>query len=162
LSTTTGKFLTNASILLSKFAQNGAIAGDKIVFNGSVWETRSDITYNAEDVAATTNASTTVYATKVTLVTPSLPLGDYMISWSLKWTAANANRGIKVGIFVNGTEIVNQINFSASVADYPMIGGRKKQSAISGIKTIDIKFLSGIGATTITTSEALLTIQRVG
>lgn len=117
--------------------------------------------YNSEALTETSTTSTTTYSNKTTLVTPSLPLGDYIITWSLKWRAANANRGIQVQIVDNTVEQINHINFSANVNDFPMVSGRKKRSAISGVHTIGLNFRVGIGATTIFVSEALLTIERV-
>lgn len=131
------------------------------VNNGDLVPKSYILKYNAESVAETSTTSTTTYLNKISLVTPALPLGDYIIHWSMKWRAANANRGIQLQIARNTAEIINHINFSGSVSDFPMIGGRKKQSGISGVQTVDMNFRVGIGATTIFVSEALLTIERV-
>jgi len=127
----------------------------------NAWILQNKISYNSEALSETsTTSSGSTYANKISLVTPSLELGDCIISWSLKWRAGNANRGIGIQIKRNTSEILTAINFSANVNDFPIIGGIKKQSGISGVQTIDLGFNVGVGSTTIYCSEALLTIER--
>lgn len=113
----------------------------------------ADFYQTAASTGASTTTSTTTYATKTTLVTPTLPLGDYRLAWRYKWLAAKANRGIQSQVLDNGVEISNSINFSANVADNPSISNFIPLSGISGVHTFTFNFRVGIGATTITMSD---------
>lgn len=120
-----------------------------------------DFYQSASSTAESTTTSTTTYATKLTLVTPALPLGDYRVAWRYKWKAANANRGIQSQVLNNGVEISNSINFSANVAAYPSVANFIPVTSISGVRTFTFNFRVGIGATTITVGDYYAEFWRV-
>jgi hypothetical protein len=111
-------------------------------------------------VAETSTTSTTTYINKATLVTPALPLGDYDITWSFKWRAGNANRGIQPQILQNTVEIVNHTHFIANVNERPYVSAKKELVGISGVQTFNFNYRVGIGSTTVYISEVHLDIER--
>ena len=138
-----------------------AINSPDPVNNGDLVPKNFILHFDSEATAETSTTSTTTYSTKATITTPALPSGNYIVEWSFKWRAANANRGIQAQITRNAAEILNHIQFSANVAETPIISGQKKLTGISGVQTIALGFRVGIGATTVFMSEALLSIRRV-
>jgi hypothetical protein len=115
---------------------------------------------DVEALAETSNTSPTVYARKVSLITPALPLGNYVLEWTFKWRVDNSNRGIDISILDNVTELINQIEFAGSATARSVNTGRKKLSNISGIKTFHLDFRTS-GNTTAFISDVLLTIRRL-
>lgn len=111
-------------------------------------------------VSESSTTSTTTYATKLTLTTPALPLGDYRLNWRMKWRAANANRGIQIQVLRNAAEVSNAIRFSASVSDFPIESNFLPLSGISGVQTFNLNFRVGIGSTTIFSSDSYMEIWR--
>ena len=109
----------------------------------------------------TSNTSTTTYVNKVTLTTPSLVSGTYRVSWTFQWRASAANRGIKYRIQVGGVEILAPIEFAASTASLPLCSGSRIVPAISGVKTITLDFLLGIGTGTVYMKNAVVEIWRI-
>lgn len=107
-----------------------------------------------------TTTSTTTYANKLTLNTPTLPLGDYVVEWTFRWLSANANRGVQVRVFDGTTEFVNCIDFTASVSQQTCMAGFAFLNGISGSKTFTLDFRVGIGSTTITMSHARFMFRR--
>lgn len=117
--------------------------------------------FNAKAVAETSTSSTVTYLSKVSITTTALPTGDYKVSWSFKWRASNANRGIRTSLKQNAVEQFTATNFSASVSEVANLSGFKTFEGISGVQTFDFSFRVGIGATTVFMSEAHLEVVRI-
>lgn len=116
---------------------------------------------HATSVGETSNTSTTVDATKVTLVTPNLPIGNYILEWSFKFRCAGANRRSRVNIKDGVTEIIDHIEHYQDAASYPVISMRKVIPNISGVKTYTLNFRVDGTNTTVFISEATLSIRRL-
>lgn len=117
--------------------------------------------YTAEDLGETSNTSQVTDATKVTLTTPALVAGDYIIEWTYKSTAAASNRRGRFNIKDGVTEIISHIDHYSDIQDYPIRTGRKKLTGISGVKTFTFNFRADTAGTTITVSEALVTLRKL-
>lgn len=115
--------------------------------------------YQAAD-AETSNNSTT-YANKVTLVTPTLPIGDYLVQYQFNWRAANADRILEFRVQRGGTDIDTGAPFTGSTSDRQLISGFQRQQSISGIQTFTLDFRRGASATTVYMFNARLFVWRI-
>ena len=126
--------------------------------NGNVFGTQA---YYAEALAETSTTSTTTFLNKVTLTTPTLPLGDYIIYWQFIWRAANASRSLDVRIQRAAANVINWQPFTANIADRQLISGFRRITAISGVQTFTLDFkVSGTG-TTVFMQQANLLAWRI-
>lgn len=117
--------------------------------------------YSAEDVTETSTTSTTVESTKVTLTTPSLPLGDYILEWSFERRANGANKRMFIAVRDGASLLTSTIEHFADTAQVSSTSMRKKLTGISGVKTFTLNFRADTNATTVYMSEALLTLRRI-
>lgn len=129
--------------------------------NGDLVPKSFVLSFDVVQTAETSTTSTTTDSTKASLVTPALPLGNYLLEWTFKWRAAAANRAMRVNVKDNGTELLNHIEFVPSTVPAPMITGRKKLVGISGIKTFTLNFRVQGTATTVFMADAILSVRRV-
>jgi len=120
---------------------------------------------SGSDNTETSTTSTTVYSTKITFNTPSLPLGDYEVLAYYK-SRCGANRAATIRIREGASNILSfDEPFYANVADKPKghIAGRLL--AISGVKALTLEFKVGntalSTASTAFISEAYLEIRRM-
>jgi hypothetical protein len=117
--------------------------------------------YYNEALAETSTTSTTTFLNKVTLTTPALPLGDYLIFWQFIWRALNANRNLDVRIQRNAGLVIGWTPFTANVADRQLLSGFRRIQAISGVQTFTLDFkVSGTG-TTVFMQQANLLAWRI-
>jgi hypothetical protein len=117
--------------------------------------------YNAEAVAETSTTSDVTESTKVTLVTPSLPLGDYILEWSFRRRANAANKRMYVNIRDGGALLVDHDEHFADSVQNAATSMRKKLTGISGVKTYTLNFRADTNNTTVYMSEALVTLRRI-
>lgn len=122
---------------------------------------QSDFYQKASATAETSTTSTTVYLNKLTITTPSLPLGDYRVAWSFKWRTAAANRAHDVRVQRNAANLIQYINFAPNVAEAPASSGFKFAEGISGVQTLTLDFKVSGSRTTAYMSEAMLEIERL-
>lgn len=116
---------------------------------------------NSEAAAETSTTSTTTFLNKVTLTTPVLTLGTYIIKWNFKYRAQNASRFIDVRVQRAAVNIKNYQKFYPNVSERPNDSGYIVVSGISGIQTFTLDFKVSGSGTTVYMSEAYLTIWRV-
>jgi hypothetical protein len=122
--------------------------------NGNVFGTQA---YYAEALAETSTTSTTTFLNKVTLTTPTLPTGDYIIFWQFIWRAANASRNLDVRIQRAAANVINWQPFTANVADRQLLSGFRRIIGISGVQTFTLDFkVSGTGTTVFMQQASLL------
>jgi PleD family two-component response regulator len=119
------------------------------------------LNFNSESLPETSTTSTTVDSTKVTLTTPSLPNGNYILEWSFTGRTLAANRAMRVNVKDSATELENHTEFYSNVAAVAKVTGRKKLTGISGIKTFTLNFRVSGSGTTAYMSNALLTLRRI-
>lgn len=119
----------------------------------------------AQSLGNTTNNSNSVYVTKVTLTTESLPLGNYRLYWKTKFWTSNANRVATIRTYDDVTVLSSDEPFEGSQNSRQIRHGFVDLVQISGVKTFTIQFKAGNAAlttaTTVTLSESELSIWRI-
>lgn len=126
--------------------------------NGNVFGTQL---YYQEALAETSTNSTTTFLNKVTLTTPSLPLGDYICQFQFIWRAANASRSLDVRVQRAASNIQAWRPFTANLADRQLLSGFARNVAISGAQTFTLDFKVSGTATTVYMQQAKLFVWRV-
>jgi hypothetical protein len=117
--------------------------------------------YQTAGTATETSTTSATFQNKVTLTTISLPAGDYRLSWSLQWRAANANRGIGIRVQRDAVELANYTRFSGSASDAPPESGFITLTAqTAGVKVYTLDFRVAIGSTTIFVKNSYLELWR--
>jgi hypothetical protein len=109
----------------------------------------------------TSTTSLTVWANKLTIATPVLPLGNYRIDYAFNWRASNANREADFRIQIASADVANWQPSYLRTAGRPRDSGFVTVDNISGVQTITFDFKVGGTATTIYTSAAFLSFYRV-
>jgi hypothetical protein len=137
-------------------------AATKNYVDVSIKSYRSSVT----DTVETNTTSTTVYSTKATFNTASLPLGDYEILAYYKIRVNNANRAATVRIREGAANILSTDEpFMANLADVGKRHIAGRLFSVSGVKTITLEFKVGnfisATATTVFLSEAYLELRRL-
>ncbi len=118
----------------------------------------NDFFQTAIAAAESSTTSTTVWATKLTLTTPMLPLGDYRLAWRYKWRAG-ANRQLDFRIR-NGTDLFTSQPFTPSAAERRADAGFLHLTGISGIQNYNMEFKITGSGTTLFFSEAFFEFWR--
>jgi hypothetical protein len=121
----------------------------------------SDFSQHVEAVAETSTTSTTVWSTKLTLTTPSLPLGDYEVTFMYKWRNSSANRRQDTRIQVNSANKIAWESFNSNTAEQSLQSGFFLLESVSGVQTITFQFKVVGSGTTTYTSEARMKIKRL-
>lgn len=147
------------AILYDNSTSNGTWAFTYTLDNGNVFGTQL---FYQEDNTETSNNSTTTWANKVTLTTPSLPLGDYLVQYQFNWRASNADRQLEVRVQRGGSTLDTWEPFTGSSSDRQLLSGFKRVQTISGVQTFTLDFRVGGSGTTIFMSNARLFVWRVG
>ena len=118
--------------------------------------------YQAVSAAAeTSTTSTTTFLNKLTLTTPSLPLGDYRLAWRYNWRTLAANRFLEERVQRNGANIATAIRLNANVAARPSDSSFVNLLAISGVQTFTLDFKVNGSGTTVYMSAAELELWRI-
>lgn len=121
---------------------------------GSYWQTTSDS-------GETSTTSTTVWSTKLTLTTPSLPSGDYILNFTFVWRAANANRTLDGRVRDGSTDLLTFRPFTPSTSEQAVASGFIFLSSVSGVKTYTLEFKVFTTATTVYMRNAVFGFWRV-
>ena len=146
------------AILRDASTSNGVWGLTYALDNGNVFGTQI---YYLDAVAETSTTSTTTFLNKISLVTPSLPLGDYLCQFQFIWRSLNANRTLDVRVQRNAANIAAWTPFTGNVADRQLLSGFIRDTSISGVQTYTLDFkVSGTG-TTVYMSQAKLFVWRV-
>jgi hypothetical protein len=145
-------------LLRDNSTSNGVWGLTYTLDNGNVFGTQA---YYAEALAETSTTSTTTFLNKVTLVTPTLPLGDYIIYWQFIWRALNANRNLDVRVQRAAANVITWTPFTANVADRQLLSGFRRITAISGVQTFTLDFKVSGTATTVYMQQANLLAWRI-
>lgn len=93
----------------------------------------------AESEAESTSTSDTL-VDKVSLVTASLPAGNYKFSYSCEMQNSNAGGNVQIEV-LDGATVIGQANIEPdNGSNYYMQSGFKNLSSISGVRTLKIQF----------------------
>jgi hypothetical protein len=111
--------------------------------------------------AETSTTSTTVWSNKLTLTTPSLPLGDYQVGVRFKWRMAAANREADFRIQRGGVDLYTWRPSYIRTQGIPQESTGAYVSNISGVNTFTLDFKINGSGTTIFTSSAEMYLIRV-
>lgn len=111
--------------------------------------------------AETSTTSNSVFSTKATITTPDLPSGNYRLSWSFKWRASAANRGIRYRIQNNSVTNLEAIEFAASASAKPNAAGTTIFENLSGVNNITLGFNIGVGSGTVYMSNVVFEFWRI-
>jgi len=117
--------------------------------------------YYSEDNTETSNNSTTTWANKITLVTPDLPAGDYLVQYQFNWRSANADRQIEFRTQRDSIDIDTGEPFTGSISDRQLISGFRRVQSISGVQTFTLDFRVGGSGTTVFMYNARLFVWRI-
>lgn len=116
----------------------------------------------ATDAAETSTTSTVTYSTKLTITTPSLPVGNYYATFQMRMRVNNANRNAQVQMTDNAGVLFDCLPFIPNVAGIHIVNGFYLFSGISGAHTINVDFrVGGAGGTTVFMSSAQLAFWRI-
>lgn len=108
----------------------------------------------------TSTTSQTTFLNKLTLTTPSLPLGNYRLGWKYDWRTSG-NRLIDVRIQRNAADIFLRKNYQTVNDELPYGSGFLPIDAISGIQTFTLDFKVGGNNTTVYMQNAYFEFWRI-
>lgn len=120
--------------------------------------------YSSLNDVTISTTSATVYSVHNTLVTPSLPLGDYRLDMSAFYNISSTSRFMNLRVQVNGVAIFAKI-FNASNNSTTMsfpVSFFRTLAAISGVQTIEISFKLVSTSATVRMLESTLELYQVG
>lgn len=106
--------------------------------------------YQSAESLTESTSTTTAFATKVTLTTPSLPLGNYFVAWTFGISNSNGKE-VSAEFRRNATRIrliYFANNHQASAGQYTSQSGFNVYTGISGVQTFDIRYANPGGNTT--------------
>lgn len=146
-------------VLRSIATQNGIWGLTYTIDNGNVFGTQL---FYEDDDPETSNNSATTWVNKITLVTPALPSGDYLVQFQFNWRSANADRQLEFRVQRGGADLDTGLPFTGSKADRQLISGFKRVQTISGVQTFTLDFRRGSRSTTVYMYNARLFVWRVG
>jgi hypothetical protein len=117
------------------FATNKAYV-DSFVFGNEV--------QTAESLAVSTTTLGT-YQTKLQLITPSLPAGDYYIAWSADIGNTNGNGSSSLRFLLDGATTTNEASGANGwiAGGYMAAGGHTVQNFGVGARTMAVQYLAG-------------------
>jgi hypothetical protein len=146
-------------ILRDNTTSDGVWVSTYTLDNGNVFGTEL---YYQEQNAETSNNSDIIWANKITLITPPLPVGDYLSQFQFNWRADNNSRTMQFRIQRAGIDVDLGEPFTGSVDDRQLISGFRRTLGLSGIQTYTLDFRRGANNTTVYMYNARLFIWRVG
>ena len=114
-----------------------------------------------EAKAETSTTSTTTWANKLTLTTPSLPSGNYYVGFQLIWRSSSASREAEFRVQRGGVSLIEWEPSVSRTQDSRLECGFEKTGTISGVNTFTLDFRVGGSATTIFVREAHLVFWRL-
>ena len=111
------------------------------------------------DGADTTNG--TSWSEKLTLTTPSLPSGDYIIQWSYQWKMSDSGTLFKGRVQINNAgDLTQHEQVPSFESNNHQVSGFAVRP-LSGVNDIDLDYTSDSGGKTAEISKARLCIWRV-
>lgn len=121
----------------------------------------NDFMQKVTNDSETSTTSTTVWSTKLSLTTPSLPSGDYELEFMYRWRNSSANRRQDTRIQRNSVNVLTWESFNPNTAERSLQSGILHFTAISGVQvfTLDFKVI-GSGTTTYM-ANAYMKFQRI-
>jgi hypothetical protein len=117
----------------------------------------------AESVAESIN-NATIYQQKLRLTTPSLPAGNYRISWFYNWSHGGGNNNFLARVQVDDTTGIfnhTQEPQDTAAGQANVVSGFIYTSLTAGAHNIDLDFASSSNGSTARMSNARLEIYRV-
>ena len=137
----------------------GALDTNWIIVNTGVFG--SLYTYNESNAQSTTTSTT--YVNKMTVVTPSLTLGTYIVQFSCLFGNTNVGRQSKCQFTINAVQNLEAVNSSNSAGDISSVSTSQRLSSVSGVQTFAIDFLttSATGGATAIISNAKIIYWRI-
>lgn len=114
--------------------------------------------YRAEDNTAT---STTGTAIKLTLTTPSLPLGDYLVFFRMGFSGSSNNTRGKVGFRKGASVIDTQDLIRSNANSLQGFAGMNVFSSISGVQQYSLVFRKISGGGNVTARNARIITFRI-
>lgn len=145
-------------ILRDNSASAGVWVSTYTLDNGNVFGTQL---YYEDDDTETSNNSATTWVNKITLTTPDLPLGDYLVQFQFNWRTKNADRILEWRVQQEAVTIDTGAPFSGSTSDRQLISGFKRIQSVSGINDFTLDFRRGASSTTVYMYNARLFVWRV-
>lgn len=112
----------------------------------------------SEGESSTTSTSE---QTKVTITTPSLPLGKYRIGWYYEWNGSSGSQDVEVQVYDGGTVLARHEEAPEDTDAWDGQGGFKYISSISGVHNFYIKYKTQSSSATARIRRARLEIWRV-
>lgn len=110
----------------------------------------------------TSNNSTTVYSTKLTLTTPStMPLGNYILQYQFQWRSSTADREIEIDIQQNAATILNWEPTTSRIQDRQLLSGFYLVQNISGVNDFTFRFRVANSAATMFVKECRFLLTRI-
>lgn len=115
----------------------------------------------AESLAQSDNSSNVTYVSKLTLTTPSLPLGDYVATFQWLYFHSKNGRRVQISLLRNSVEYINIVEYVTigSVADTNSF--RRRFNQISGVQNIEFQFRNGTNQNTASVSNLTCEFWRV-
>lgn len=120
-----------------------------------------DFMQKAVDTSETSTTSTTTFLNKLTITTPSLPLGDYELQFMYRWRNLAANRRQGTRIQRNASDVLLWESFNSNTAERSLQSGIIHFNSISGVQTITLGFKVVGSGTTTYMSDAYMKFQRL-
>jgi len=115
---------------------------------------------NAESLGTSTNANTT-YVNKVTLTTPVLPAGRYMITWYCEVSTGTTNRDPQTRLQVDGVTQAENTNRQTVANQWESRGGTREFNLSAAAHTLALDFSRGSSSATISIRRASISIWRI-
>ena len=116
---------------------------------------------SVEAISETSTTSTAVWSTKLTLTTPSLQSGNYILFVSYKWQNSGANRAQDTRVQRNSSDALTWVSFNPNVSERSLSSAAINFNSISGVQTITLQFKVNGSGTTTYMSDARLNFWRV-
>lgn len=151
------------SFYVQNQGSGGVVLWRKYGTGTSDWTKASpmDFRQKASDASETSTTSTTTFLNKLSLTTPTLPTGDYEISWRYKYRTAAAKREFEMRIQMNSVNQVTEIFSIPRTQARAGASGFFSIDSISGAKTFTLDFKVNGSGTTAYMSNAELVFRRV-
>lgn len=141
----------------------GTILWKKYGAGGNDWSrvSASDFKQFALALPETSTTSTAAYQSKLSLTTPTLPLGTYRLAWTTQYRVSATNRYIQIDLTRNGTSFHNAIEGNFNTVLRPQTSGFYYFENISGAQTFIIQFRVNGGAATAFMSSTKFEFERI-
>lgn len=137
---------------------NGAL--DELVSLNSAKVFGNNFLFN-ESLGLSTNNSTTVFATKNSIVVPTVPSGTYLLQVSFVFTTSNANREMDGQLWNGSSAIMEWVNSTSRVQAIPVSTAIALLTSYTGNQTLSFRFKVNGSGTTVTIRDSRLMFWRL-